>query len=78
MLLCFNNQVLSHISSDTTIWCLHWKDVNKYNDLIKHSMFHANEIFDVMMETNVMGVEHVENWLHDFKLGYIKSYILIQ
>jgi ATP-dependent DNA helicase PIF1 len=39
-------------------------------------MFHANEIFDVMMETNVMGVEHVKNWLHDFKLGRNK-YVVI-
>ncbi len=39
-------------------------------------MFHANEIFDLMMETNVMGVEHVENWLHDFKLGCNK-YVVI-
>jgi hypothetical protein len=39
-------------------------------------MFHANEFFVVMMETNVMGVEHVENWLHDFKLGHIK-YVVI-
>jgi len=29
-----------------------------------------------MMETNVMGVEHVENWLHDFKLDCIK-YVVI-
>jgi hypothetical protein len=35
-------------------------------------MFHANEIFDVMMEINAMGVEHVENWLHDFKFDHIK------
>jgi serine acetyltransferase len=35
-------------------------------------MFHANEIFDDMMETNAMGVEHVENWLHDSKFDHIK------
>jgi len=35
-------------------------------------MFHANEIFDVMMETNAMGVEHVENWLHDSKFDHIR------
>jgi len=35
-------------------------------------MFHVNESFDVMMETNVMGVEHVENWLHDSKFDHIK------
>jgi hypothetical protein len=45
MLLCLKNQVLSHINSDTTIWCLHWKNVNKYNDLVKHNMFHINEFF---------------------------------
>jgi len=28
------------------------------------------------METNVMGVEHVENWLHDLKLDCIK-YVVI-
>jgi hypothetical protein len=35
-------------------------------------MFHANEIFDVMMESNAMGLEHVENWLHDSKFDHIK------
>jgi len=35
-------------------------------------MFHANESFDVMMETNVMGVEHVENWLHHSKFDHIR------
>jgi len=39
-------------------------------------MFHANEFFYVMMETNVMDVEHVENWLHDFKFYGIK-YVVI-
>jgi hypothetical protein len=56
-------EVLSHINSDTNILCSHRKDVNKYNDLIVHKMFHANEIFDVMIENNAMVVE---NWLHDF------------
>jgi hypothetical protein len=35
-------------------------------------MFHSNEIFDVMMETNAMGVEHVENWLYDSKFDHIR------
>jgi len=35
-------------------------------------MFHANEIFDIMMETNAMGVEHVENWFYDSKFDNIK------
>ncbi len=65
-------ELLSHIDSDTTILCSHRKDVNKYNDLIIHKMFHANEIFYVMMETNAMGVEHVKNWLHDSKFDHIK------
>ncbi len=65
-------KVLSHINSDTTILCSHRKDVNKYNDLIIHKMFHVNEIFDVMMETNAMGVEHVKNWLHDSKFDHIR------
>jgi hypothetical protein len=39
-------------------------------------MFHVDEIFDVMMETNIMGVKHVENWLHDFKFDHIK-YIVV-
>jgi len=41
------------------------------NDLIIYKMFHANEVFDVMLETNAMGVEHVENWLHDYKFDHI-------
>jgi ATP-dependent exoDNAse (exonuclease V) alpha subunit len=32
-------------------------------------MFHANEVFDVMIEINVM---FVENWLHDSKFDHIK------
>ncbi len=64
--------MLSHIDSDTTTLCSHQKYVNKYNDLIIHKIFHANESFDVMMETNVMGVEHVENWLHDSKFDHIR------
>jgi len=63
--------MLSHIDSDTTILCSHRKDVNKYNDLIIHKMFHANENFDVMMKINAMDVEHVENWLHDSKFDHI-------
>jgi hypothetical protein len=71
--------VLSHIDSDTTTLCSHKKYVNKHNDLIIHKMFHANESFDVMMETNVMGVEHVENWLHDSKFDHIRYVaILVQ
>ncbi len=35
-------------------------------------MFHANESFEVIMETKVMGVEYVENWLHDSKFDHIR------
>ncbi len=38
-------KVLSNIDNDTTILCSHQKDVNKYNDLIIHKIFHVNEIF---------------------------------
>jgi len=65
-------KVLSHIDSDTAILYSHCKYVNKYNDSIICKMFHANKSVDVMMETNVMGVEHVENWLHDSKFDHIK------
>jgi hypothetical protein len=68
----FQKLVLSHIDSDTVILCSHGEDVNKYNDLIIHKMFHVNEFFYVMMETNAMGVEHVENWFYDSKFANIK------
>jgi hypothetical protein len=66
-----------HIDCNTIIICSHQEDVNEYNDLLIHKILPTNEIFNVIMDTNVSNIKHVENWLQDLNFHY-RKYITIK
>jgi len=73
----FQKQNYYCIDCNTIILCLDREDMNKYNDLLIHKILHANEMFYVIMNTNVTNIEHVENWLQDLKFHH-RKYIVIR
>jgi hypothetical protein len=58
------------------ILCSHKRDVDKYNNILIHKIFQPHEIFKIIVETNVIGIEIVRNWLNDLKFNHI-NYIAI-
>jgi len=41
-----------------------------------HKIFLPTEIFDITMETNVLGIQNVHSWLNDSKFNHIKHIII--
>jgi len=67
------DELFLNIDDKTTILCTHHIDVEIHNNFVFQKYFTSNEIFDVLLDTNVFKFEHMQQWIKDLHFEHIKK-----